>query len=149
MQTVYALWHRLPIVGKLLLTTGFALLLAGGMLLQTTVWRDAENIRRELASELASDVSMLPSLLAEPLVMGDYAALSQILERYARRENIAALRYRSASGKNVDARNPYVEPQTPILFAVWLAVDDVRSKVRLVTGNPSTFCSFFFLTRSE
>ncbi len=135
LQTVYALWHRLPIVGKLLLTTGFALLVAGGMLLQTTVWRDAENIRRELARELASDVSMLPSLLAEPLVMGDYAALSQILERYARRENIAALHYRSASGKNVDARKPDVEPQTPILFAVWLAANDLKSKVSLEVGG--------------
>ncbi|MBI4741403.1 MAG: EAL domain-containing protein [Betaproteobacteria bacterium] len=134
-RPVYAAWDKLPVVGKLLLTTGLGLLVAGGLLLQAAAWRDAKDARRELAQQLANDLAMLPTLLAEPLAASDYATLGQILGRYAKRENIAQIRYRSASDKRFDARNAYVKPAAPTLFAVWLAVDDVRGETSLEAGG--------------
>ena len=130
-----ALWKHFPIAGRLLLTTGLALLVGGALLLQAAAWRDAESARRELAQQLADDLTMLPSLLAETLVVGDYATLEQILVRYSTRSNIAYLRYTNVSDRSVVAANPAVENLAPLLFAAWLSIDDVGGKVPLVIGD--------------
>lgn len=137
LRPIYALWDRFSIVGRLLLTTGLGLLIAGALLLQVAAWRDATTAREELARQLADDLTILPSLLAESLIVGDYATMRQILGSYAHRRGIASLHYRSKAGKTLDARNPYVAPTAPTLFAVWLGVDDIKSETLLEVGERS------------
>ncbi|WIM05454.1 MAG: EAL domain-containing protein [Candidatus Nitricoxidivorans perseverans] len=120
-RRIAALWDRLPFTGRLLFTASFALIVAGAVMLHASARQDAEHARANLSRHLADELDVLPFALSESVVVGDFSTLEQMLNRFVRRPNITVIRYRDASGTNLEVRGQPVAPRSPAFFNAWLA----------------------------
>ena len=111
LQAVLGFWRRLPLVGRLLIPASAALLVAGALMLYSTVWEEAGEARADLQGQLKDELQTLPSALGDLLVIGDYASLQQALNRRVRQPRIIRLRYLDASGAKLESDGHAVPPR--------------------------------------
>jgi diguanylate cyclase (GGDEF)-like protein/PAS domain S-box-containing protein len=125
----------MPFVGRLLVTTSLALLIAGALMLYSSSLRDAEEARADLDEQLAAELRTLPPAVAELLVIGDFASLQQALDRLVERPQIAALAYRDTSGASLVSHDRPVARQAPAWFSAWLGLRDLAGSTEAVIGG--------------
>ena len=129
------LWERIPFAGRLLVTASLALLIAGALMLYSSVQRDAEEARVDLQTQLQAELNALPPALAELLVIGDFSSLQQSLDRMVQRPLVASLVYRDVSGARLSSRDTPVERRAPAWFAAWLGLSDLSASADAVIGG--------------
>ncbi|MFA5082153.1 MAG: EAL domain-containing protein [Hydrogenophilaceae bacterium] len=129
------IWDRIPFVGRLLVTACLALLIAGLVMLYSSASRDAEETRTDLREQLQAELDTLPPLLAELVVIGDFASLQQALDRQVQRPLIASLVYRDESGAILSSRDRSVAMQAPAWFAGWLGLTVPSAKTGVEIGG--------------
>jgi diguanylate cyclase (GGDEF)-like protein/PAS domain S-box-containing protein len=92
------LWARLPLIGRLMLGTGFALALAGMALLSVSIHTDAAWYQKHMDTMAENELETLLGILADPVVSGDYATVTQILRVRAQHADIDSARFVSLKG---------------------------------------------------
>ncbi|MBF0426590.1 MAG: HAMP domain-containing protein, partial [Magnetococcales bacterium] len=128
-------WDRLTFVGRLLITASLALMVAGVMMLYASALRDAEETRRSMQEELAWQLSNLPQLMSEHVVIGDYATLQQMLQRMVRRDTLSRLRFKDQKGATLESVSPPLPLRAPPWFHDWLGLVDLTASVPLEVGG--------------
>jgi signal transduction histidine kinase len=119
------IWDRLPFAGRLLFTASAALLVAGLVLLYTSVRWDVREAEADLRGQLQAELQTLPPSLAEILVIGDFSTLQQVLDNQVLRRNVSGIRYRDASGTLVETRDAPIRATAPAWFAGWFSFAEI------------------------
>ncbi len=122
---VSRIWDRLPFAGRLLFTASAALLVAGLVMLYTSVRWDVREAEADLRDQLQAELQTLPPALAETLVIGDFSTLQQMLDNQVLRKNILRIRYLEASGTLVESRDTPVRAMAPAWFARWFGFAEI------------------------
>ncbi|MBF0272317.1 MAG: response regulator [Magnetococcales bacterium] len=135
MAPVTGFWDRLPFVGRLLITTTLALVIGGSTLIYTSAQRDAVEAREDLRIFLEASLHTLPAAVAELLVIGDYSALQQTLERYLTHPDVVRLRFRDPSGSVVEATMGEQALQAPVWFKDWMGLETIAGHRDTVVGG--------------
>lgn len=128
-------WDRVPLVGRLLFTTALALLIAGLVLLYSTVRRDAEEAHAGLREQMAAELRILPAYLAELVVIGDFAAAQQTLNLLVQRPLLSSLSYQDHSGAKLVSSDRPLVLTAPTWFAKWLGLSDQTSETEILVGG--------------
>lgn len=92
------LWSRLPFIARLGVSTGFALIVAGAVMLYSSIKTDSAWHQQQLLNQAESELESLVPILAELAVIGDFATMTQILEASAVHDNIDSLRFVDRKG---------------------------------------------------
>lgn len=129
------LWDRFPFAARLLVTASVALMVAGLAMLYVSARGEAEESSRDLALHLKEELAILPQVLAETVVIGDYATLRQTLERHAARREISAILFRDAEGGRMEERSDSQPRLAPAWFAAWSGLADREGEVALEVGG--------------
>lgn len=135
MAFLRALWGRLSLIARLLTTTGFVLFVAGTSMLLVTARQDAAQVRADLQSALALELRIMPSALAEVVVIGDFAALQRTLDRYVPGQLIRSAQFRDLTGARVYAEDAYTQPQSPDWFVHWFGAPAISGSTPVVVGG--------------
>ncbi len=101
-------WSRLSFLSRLGLITAFALAIAGGAMLYSSVKSDSTWHQANLAIQAETELESLIAVVAEQAVIGDYASIQQSLSARARHDNIDSILFADASGAAI--RTEMVEP---------------------------------------
>jgi signal transduction histidine kinase len=117
MAFISGYWQRTPLIGRLLLTTAIALLMAGSAMVLVSARQDAADIRANLRRALELELETLPVLLAEMIVIGDFTALQQMLDQHALRPVVHTVRFRDNSGTLLEGENTRLRREPPNWFA--------------------------------
>lgn len=128
-------WGRLPLMARLLTTTGMVLFLAGAAMLLVAARHDAAQVRADLKSALALELRILPSALAEVVVIGDFAALQRTLDRYVPGQLILSAEFRDVTGARVHAEDVRPLPQSPGWFVRWFGFPEISGSTPVVVGG--------------
>ena len=132
-----ALWSRIPFIGQLLVTATTALLVAGAAMLFVAAGQEAAEIRSDLQAELAKELGMLPAALAETIVVGDFATLQQMLDKYTAGPLVASVTFQDAAGVAVRSAKALRSPGCPGWFLSMFDFSDERGRVPVVIGGRS------------
>ena len=113
-------WKRMPFAARLLVTASAALIVAGMTLLVTVAREEAEQVRTNLEHALADQLAILPTTLAEWIVVGDFAVIKQSLDKFVDQQDVTSITYRSARGATVASEDHAVKLDAPSWFAAGL-----------------------------
>ncbi len=128
-------WHRLPIVGRLLVATGIALLVAALVMVMITAREEASDIRSDLRHRLDQELETLPGTLAEAVVIGDFSTLQQMLDRYTTRPLVTEVQFRDIKGITLHSKNVLVTGSAPAWFLRLFGHDDVQGVASVTVGG--------------
>ncbi len=110
------LWERLSFIARLGVSTGLALVVAGAVMLYSSLKTDTLWHQERLAAQAKYELESLAPALAEQAVTGDFSTMEQILKGTVQRDNIAGLRYVSRQGAVLQAVSPPVVAHAPAWF---------------------------------
>ncbi|MFZ3128697.1 MAG: hypothetical protein WA136_11855, partial [Rhodoferax sp.] len=135
MAFLRTLWGRLPLMARLLTTTGIVLLVAGTAMLLAAARQDAAQVRDDLKAALALELRMFPSALAEAVVIGDFAGLQRTLDRYVPGPLILSAEFRDVTGARVHAEDVRSRPQSPGWFVRYFGFPELSGSTPIVVGG--------------
>jgi diguanylate cyclase (GGDEF)-like protein/PAS domain S-box-containing protein len=92
------LWERLSFISRLGISAGLALIIAGAVMLYSSIKTDSAWHQEQLASQAESELEFLTPALAEQVIVGDFSTMTQMLEARVRRDNIDSLRFVDLKG---------------------------------------------------
>lgn len=130
-------WRRLPLSARLLLLVGAVLGSAGTGLLLTMAWQDGVRLRAKMSDVAAEERKLVPTLLADALVIGDYAALQRQMDHLARRGDIAQIELRGSDGSRVVSAESVEdsEGKAPAWYTLALGLEDREVLVPMTIGG--------------
>ena len=128
-------WGQLSLFRRLLITTSLALLLSGAALLLVSAHEEATQGLVDLQAQLVSELDTLPLLLADALVVGDYATVQQALDRYTRRPLMRTLTFTDATGISLRGEAVGVRRLAPDWFASFLGFADLTGSAAVEVGG--------------
>lgn len=110
-------WQHMSLIARLLVTASVALIVAGMVMLFTVAREEAEQVRKRLEHSLADQLTILPTTLADWIVVGDFAVIKQSLDRFVSQEEVASIAYRSENGAVVTSKGLPGTLEAPGWFA--------------------------------
>ena len=128
------LWQRLPLPSRLLIATSVAVLVASALMIGITVRQEAADARDELRQTLDQELETLPAMLAETVVIGDFATLQQTLDRYVTRPLIVEVRFIDDKGTSLESRNPRLG-QAPQWFINYFHYENLTGVASVAVGS--------------
>ena len=133
----HGFWARLPFAARLLVTASVALLVAGTLMAYAAAGREAAEIRSDLKEELAKELQTLPGAIAETVVVGDFATLQQVLDRYVTRPLIAEIEFEDSTGIRLGSVEHSPASDVPAWFVQAYGFSDIEGDTEVVIGGRS------------
>jgi diguanylate cyclase (GGDEF)-like protein/PAS domain S-box-containing protein len=124
------LWAKTSLVVRVMFSAGFALAVAGGLLLYVSTGKDARFAREQIREHLDVEMESLLPAISEWVVIGDYATIEQTLRQHVGRPDVGSITWTNSAGQAVDASDKPMEPRAPDWFVRWIdipAPEDTQS----------------------
>jgi diguanylate cyclase (GGDEF)-like protein/PAS domain S-box-containing protein len=130
------LWARLSFISRLSVSAGLALIIAGTVLLYSSIKTDSAWHQEQLANQAESELGFLTPALAEQAVVGDFSTMAQMLEAQVRRDNIDSLHFADLRG-NLLRADSKVAPaaRAPVWFAHLSGIHGEEAVTDLAVGG--------------
>src|SRR3954469_9012265 len=96
-------WSKWGLIPRLMAAVGFATLIGGGIQNYLLVLEGASEHSARHHRELRETLQFLAPLVADQAVLGDYAAIHQLLAQQAKKVEILELAWTDNSGRNLRA----------------------------------------------
>ncbi len=135
MNAIQSLWGKLSLIGRLLVTTSIALLVAGSAMVFVSARQEAAEVRADLQIELAKELETLPATLAETVIIGDFATLQQTLDRYVTHPLIATIEFIDVKGSYLSSHDKPVQSAVPAWFLTLFAFSDIEGRTTVTVGG--------------
>jgi diguanylate cyclase (GGDEF)-like protein/PAS domain S-box-containing protein len=129
------LWGRLPLIGRVMLFAGLALVVAGSLLLFVSIRAEAEFARQQITEELQSELESAQLALAESVVIGDFSSIELQLRQRAKKPDVRRLTFISTQGKTLTERDKETPPQAPRWFVRFLDLPAPEGRSTLNIGG--------------
>jgi hypothetical protein len=110
-------WARMSFIARLLLTTSAALIVAGIVMLVTVAQEETEQVKATLDHVMTEQLAILPTTLADWIVVGDFAVIQKSLDKFVSQHEVASITYRSAKDATVTSKEQVTELRAPSWFA--------------------------------
>ena len=126
---------RLSLLQQVMLTATLALVVAGNLLLVLSTARDAGFARQQIEESLASELESLTLAVSEPVVIGDYASIEQILQQHVKHIDVQRVTWTSAKGRAIQAADKDVVALAPAWFVRLAEIPSPQGQRTLVIGG--------------
>ncbi|MEI6556980.1 MAG: ATP-binding protein [Rhodospirillaceae bacterium] len=130
-------WSRLSLFVRLATVLGVCL--GGGALLMFS-WLISDDIRghsKDLRNQASREADLLASMLTEYAILGDYATITQTLQRFSRQAGVAEVAWRPERGKPLVVAMPLPSYPGAELVHAWLALPEPAEQRRIAVGGRS------------
>jgi len=128
-------WSGLGLGARVGLTAGSVLLVTSLLLIAGLVREDVRRLRANLHAEAKEELSLAVTMIVEPLLVGDYATVEQLLGVRANQPAVVLMAWSGAAGHGVERRNVAAAPAVPRWFARLAAVEDVDVVREVAVGG--------------
>jgi diguanylate cyclase (GGDEF)-like protein/PAS domain S-box-containing protein len=134
---VETFWNRLPFIGRLLCTASLALLIAGLTMLFVSARQEAVEAKTDLNNTMKQELALLPTALAEIVVIGDYTSLQQHLDRFVSRPLIVSVEFRDLAGKHLNSHDHQLKSDAPRWFISLFEFSEINGHSSIIVGGRS------------
>lgn len=110
-------WARMSFIARLLLTTSAALIVASMLMLITVAHEEAEAVKANLDHIMTEQLAILPTTLADWIVVGDFAVIQTSLDKFVSQHEVASITYRSVTKATVTSQEQLTKLRAPGWFA--------------------------------
>ncbi|HEX2825501.1 MAG TPA: response regulator [Burkholderiales bacterium] len=129
------LWSRWGLIPRLMAAVGFASLVGGGIQNYLLVLEGAAEHSARHEREVHETLKFLAPLVADQAVLGDYAAINQLLNNQAKKLEINVLKWTDKSGRNLSGRDTPDKLEAPRWFTTLVPIAHVEATLEVETGG--------------
>jgi PAS domain S-box-containing protein len=131
------LWARWGLIPRLMAAVGFAIM-AGGIVQNYLLALEgaAEHSARH-ERELNETLNFLAPLVADQAVLGDYAAIQQLLQQQAKKLEIKELNWTHRNGRKLTGKDAPDKREAPLWFSLIVPIQTVAATLEVETGGAS------------
>ncbi len=134
---VALVWAGIGLAVRVAIASGGVLVLTGLLLIASLIREDVAQLRRALANDLQHELALLATTLIEPVVVGDYTLIRQMLDVQAQQPDVRRIAWTDNSGHVIEARHDGTSAVPSDWFTRLADVPDIdRTQEILVGGQP-------------
>jgi PAS domain S-box-containing protein len=132
-----SIWAKWGLIPRLMAAVGFASLVGGGIQNYLLVLEGAAEHSARHEREVKETLKFLAPLVADQAVLGDYAAIAQLLNAQAKKVEIGELLWTDKSGRKLSAKDMPDRIEAPRWFTALVPIAHVESTLEVNTGGAS------------
>ncbi|MBC7945234.1 MAG: diguanylate cyclase, partial [Burkholderiales bacterium] len=134
-QNLVQVWNKLSLMHRLLIVSGSGLALAGLLMFYNVVNAEVESDRAEANERLNNQTELLVTAITEPVVIGDYALIEQMLERRAQRSDIVRISWIDNWKIPITVEGSVAPGAAPAWFQAWVDFPRLVRSEKIVVGG--------------
>jgi hypothetical protein len=130
-------WAKWGLVSRLMLAVGLAIVAGGGVQTYLLLAEGAAEHSARLQREMTETLTFLAPLVADQAILGEYAAISQLLRNQVKKGEVDRLEWTDKAGKKTIAQDKPDVLVAPSWFASVAAIDHAQESADVSTGGVS------------
>jgi PAS domain S-box-containing protein len=132
---VFRFWRNWGLISRLMLAVGVAIVAAGGVQTALLVAEGRADHSARLLREQTESLVFLAPLVADQALVGEYAAIGQLLKNQVKKGEIAELSWTDKDGKTLLGHDAEDKLDAPAWFARVAAIEHVEQSVDVTAGG--------------
>ena len=128
---------RLSLFSRLLLVSGFVMLVTSLLLIWSQVAHEREGLCQRINDELNDHMRELKLVVSENAILGDYASIQESFRAHVKRQHIYHISWTDAAGRVVEAIDAQPTTQVPDWFSAFTNIRENRLRSALEIGGRS------------
>ena len=132
---VFRFWRNWGLISRLMLAVGVAIVAAGGVQTALLVAEGRSDHSARLLREQTESLVFLAPLVADQALVGEYAAIGQLLKNQVKKGEIAELSWTDKDGKTLLGHDAPDKLDAPAWFARVAAIEHVEQSVEVTAGG--------------
>ncbi len=133
----YEFWRDWGLVSRLMVAVGFAVLAGGVMQSVLLVVEGAAENEARLKRELGENLAYMAPGIADQALVGDYAAIDQLLKKQVQRAELRTLRWTDPSGRALSATDDTAVRLAPWWFNTLVEISTKEESIDIAAGGVS------------
>jgi two-component system sensor histidine kinase/response regulator len=130
-------WSRWGLIPRLMAAVGFAILVGGIIQNYLLAVEGAAEHSARHEREVKETLHFLAPLVADQAVLGDYAAIGQLLNAQAKKLEILELTWTDKNGRTLTGKDAPDKREAPSWFTTIVPIDRVDATLDVTTGGAS------------
>jgi PAS domain S-box-containing protein len=135
MMRLLRFWQNLGLISRLMLAVGVAIIAGGGVQTALLVAEGAGEHSARLALYQKETLQFLAPLVADQALVGDYAAISQLLNNQVKKGEIDSFTWTDREGKRIVAQDMPDKLEAPAWFARVSNIEHEQHSVEVTAGG--------------
>jgi two-component system, sensor histidine kinase and response regulator len=132
---VFRFWRNWGLIPRLMLAVGVAIVAAGGVQTALLVAEGRSDHSARLLREQTESLVFLAPLVADQALVGEYAAIGQLLKNQVKKGEIAELSWTDKDGKTLLGHDAPDKLDAPAWFARVAAIEHSEQSVEVTAGG--------------
>ena len=132
---VFRFWKYLGLISRLMLAVGVAIVAGGGVQTALLLAEGAAEHSARLLREQRETLAFVAPLVADQAILGDYAAISQLLTNQVKKGEVDSFAWTDKDGKTLVAQDVPDKLDAPGWFARVAAIEHVDQSIEVTAGG--------------
>jgi PAS domain S-box-containing protein len=132
---LFGFWTRLGLISRLMLAVGVAIVAGGGVQTALLLAEGAAEHSARLLREQRETLAFLAPLVADQALLGDYAAIGQLLKNQVKKGEVDRFAWTDKDGKTLVAQDVPDRLDAPAWFARVAAIEHVDQSIDVTAGG--------------
>ncbi len=128
-------WAQLGLISRLMLAVGIAIIAGGGVQTALLLAEGAAEHSSRLHREQRETLAFLAPLIADQALLGDYAAISQLLQNQVKKGEVDRYSWTDKEGKTLVAQDVPDKLEAPAWFARFAAIEHGEQSIEVTAGG--------------
>jgi PAS domain S-box-containing protein len=132
---VFRFWKNWGLISRLMLAVGVAIVAGGGVQTALLVAEGAAEHSARLVREQTETLAFLAPLIADQALVGEYAAIGQLLKNQVKKGEIDRFAWTDKEGKTLVAQDAPEKLDAPAWFARVAVIEHVEQSIDVTAGG--------------
>src|ERR1700694_5507638 len=132
---VFRFWKDLGLISRLMLAVGVAIIAGGGVQTALLVAEGAGEHFARLLREQRETLTFMAPLVADQALVGDYAAIGQLLTNQVKKGEVDRFAWTDKDGKTLVAQDVPVRRDAAAWFARVAAIEHMEQSIEVTAGG--------------
>lgn len=130
-----SLWAHLSFLHRIFIALSCSFLFAGGVMLIVLTRQDVKDALDDLTMQKEQTLKILPILLSESVVVGDYESIQKQLDGYVTSPYVQSILFYDLSGKLIQSSDIEDKKNAPLWFEKLFGLHDNYGQTRIIIGG--------------
>jgi PAS domain S-box-containing protein len=132
---LFRFWRNWGLISRLMLAVGVAIVAGGGVQTALLLAEGRSDHSARLLREQTESLAFLAPLVADQALIGEYAAIGQLLNNQVKKGEIARLAWTDKDGRRLVGNDTQDKLEAPAWFARVAAIDYVEQSIEVTAGG--------------
>ena len=135
MKRMLGFWQQLGLISRLMLAVGVAIVAGGGVQTALLVAEGATEHSARLMRDQTETLTFMAPLIADQALVGDYAAISQLLRNQVKKGEVDSFAWTDRDGKTLLAQDVPEKLDAPAWFARLALIEHQDASIEVTAGG--------------